>query len=230
MTAGPRRPQRRAHGDFFLACDRARQLQVGHVSAGNQQHEPNRAQQQIQRPSNVADHLLHQGHNAERQSAVWRIYLGMVLPQPRGDRIHLRLRLLHADPRPQLADDVVVLVVAILGRVGRKWQRQQHLGLLGAIERRHHFARQRERSRHHAHHFVRHAVQRDRLAQDCRVRSRNAAPMCRSSAMPLAYARAGPRQPTNRRPIAARIPSMGSRFDDTRIVPTRSGSPLPVRL
>ena len=37
--------QRRAHGHFFLSPRRAREQQVRHVRAGDQQHQPHRAQQ-----------------------------------------------------------------------------------------------------------------------------------------------------------------------------------------
>lgn len=67
----------------------------------------------------------------------------MILPQTRGNRVHLRLRLLHADARPQLADDVVVFVIAVLSRIGGHGKRQHHLGLLGPIKRGHDLARQK---------------------------------------------------------------------------------------
>ena len=41
----------------------------------------------------VADDLLLQRHDAEGQPAVRRIDVGMIAAQPRGDRVHLGLRL-----------------------------------------------------------------------------------------------------------------------------------------
>ena len=67
-------------------------------------------------------------------------------------------------------------MVAVLGGIGGERQGQQHLSLLGAVERRHHFARQRERSRHHTHHFVRHAIQRDGLAHNAGIGAITARP------------------------------------------------------
>ncbi len=171
MTRARRSSQRRTHGNFFLAGDSSRELKIGDVRAGDQQHEADGSQQEVERPPHIANDLFHQRHDAEGQSTVRRIHLGMVLPQARGNRVHLRLRLFYADTRPQLADDVVVFVIAVLGRIGGHGKRQHHLGLLGTVERGHNLARQRERSRHHADDLVRQSVERDRLAQDFRVRA-----------------------------------------------------------
>jgi hypothetical protein len=55
----------RADRDFFLASRRARQQQVRDVRAGDQQHKPDRAQQNIERQPYVAHDLFEQRHDAQ---------------------------------------------------------------------------------------------------------------------------------------------------------------------
>ena len=133
--------QRGAHCNFLLARDGARQLQVRQVHARDQQDKANRSEQQVQRAPNVAHHLLQKRHDTERQAAVGRIHFGKFMSQARRNGIHFGLCLLYGNPRLQLAQYVVVFVVAILGGVGRERKRQQYLGLLRAVQRRHHLAR-----------------------------------------------------------------------------------------
>ena len=81
--------------------------------------------------AHVADHLLLQRHDAERQAAVGRIDVGMIAPEPRGERVHLRLRLGQDDAALQLAEDVVVLAPADRRRLRPERKRQQDLRVLG---------------------------------------------------------------------------------------------------
>ena len=66
--------ERRADGDLPLPRQRPRQQQVGDVGARDQQHEgrPTPSRTSSDEP-HVADHLLLQRHDAERQAAVRRI-------------------------------------------------------------------------------------------------------------------------------------------------------------
>ena len=67
------RRARRAPRTRFCRAERARQQQVGHVGARDQQHEADGAEQDEQRPPHVADHLLVQRHDAEGEAAIRRI-------------------------------------------------------------------------------------------------------------------------------------------------------------
>ncbi len=150
QDAGAARAERRADRHLLLARHRARQQQVRHVRAGDEQDEPDRAGQHQQRRAHVADDFLLERDDVEREAAVRGIHAGMLRAQPRRDAVHLRLRPADRHARLQLADDVVVLAVADLRGVGRERQRQQDLGVLRAAERRHDVARQVEAGRENA--------------------------------------------------------------------------------
>jgi hypothetical protein len=64
------RAQRRADGQLPLARAGAHQREVGHVRAGNEQHEPDRRQGQRQRPPRVARHQLVQRRERDRPAVV----------------------------------------------------------------------------------------------------------------------------------------------------------------
>ena len=95
----------------------------------------------------------------------------MLLPQPRGDQIHLGLRRRHGHARLQRADHVVVLAVAASRRGRRQRQRQIDIAVLGDAERGQHLTRQREARLQDADDPARFAVQRDRRADDARIQS-----------------------------------------------------------
>ena len=129
--------------------------------------------------------------------------------------------------RLQLADDVVVLAVADRGGVGVERQRHDDLRVQGAAERRHHLARKVEALREHADHLVRLAVQDQRAPHGTRIAAEPAQPGAHVRGRPCRRCRASSSCGPRSRPYAARAPSIGSRFDDARIVPTRSGAPSP---
>ena len=167
----PARAHRGAHGHLALTRERSRQQQVRDIRARDQQHDPDRRQQHCQRRAHVAHHLLEQRHDRERQSAVGRVLLRMLLPQPRGDQIHLGLRRRHGHARLQRADHVIVLAVAASRRGRRQRQRQIDIAVLGDAEGWQHLAWQREARLQDADDPARLAVQRDRRADDARIQS-----------------------------------------------------------
>ena len=71
----------------------------------------------------IADYLFEERHDAECEAAIGWIDLRIFMPQMRGDGIYLGLSLLDGNTRLQLADDVVVFMIAILRRIGRHRER-----------------------------------------------------------------------------------------------------------
>ena len=212
-------------------AERPRQQQVGDVRARDEQHERDRRHQHEQRQTHAADGLFLERQHAERQPAVRRIEVGVLAAQPRRQRRPARLcACATVTPGFSVREDVVVLAVADLGGVGGERQRQDDFRVVGDAERRHHFARQRERRRQNADDLVRLAVERQRAADDVAVAAIAPHPGAVSRAAPCRSCPDGRRRRRTDRPSSGRAPSIGSRFDDTRIVPTRSGSPSPVRL
>ena len=168
--------ERGPHRHLLAPPDRARQQQVGDVRAGDQQHEADGRHQHDQRSPHVADHLLAQRHDAEREAAVRRIDVRMTGAKARRQRGHLRLRLLERRAGPELRHDVVVLAAADLRRVGSERQRQQHLRIGDDAERGQRLLAQRERRLQHAHDLCRLAVEHDRPADHGRVAAEAALP------------------------------------------------------
>ena len=160
------RAQRRADRELFLTSEGAREQQVGDVGAGDQQDEADGAEQHQQRTADVADDLLVQRHDAERQAAIGRIDVRKVAPQPGGDGVHLGLRGGGAGAGLELGENVVVLAGADGGSVRRERQRQEDLAVLGDPKRRHHLARQRESFGQHADDLERLSVERHRPSDD----------------------------------------------------------------
>ena len=147
--------------------------------------------------------------------------------KPRGDQIHFGLRRGHGHAGFQRADHVVVLAVAPFYRGRRERQRQEDVAVLGDAERRQHLAGQREARRQDADDPARLAIQRDRRADDMWIQS--VAPRPRAVAEDSGARRTGQSSSgVKRRPTTGCAPSIGSRLDETRMTPIRSGSPRPV--
>ena len=134
--------ERRAHRDLLVAVERPRQQQAGDVGARDQQHERHGADKDDDRRADVPDDLVLQGNDAEGETTVRWIDIRMLLPQPRGQCVHLCLGLRRRDPHLQLREDVVVLAAADLRCLGPERQRQQDLCVGRDAERRHDFAPQ----------------------------------------------------------------------------------------
>ena len=112
--------ERDAHRELVLPRERARQHQVGHVGARNEQDEADGPEQNPQRPPHRADYLIEQRHDVEREAAIRRVDIRKVAAQPGGQDVHLLPRRVHAHARLQPRDDVVVL-----GRPRRRRRRRQ---------------------------------------------------------------------------------------------------------
>src|SRR5262245_15742948 len=84
------RAQCRAHGEFLAPRLAARERQIGHVGAGDEQDEADRAQQQPERSANIAHHFIQQRRDEDGHLVVLDRILA---PQRGGDLIELRLRL-----------------------------------------------------------------------------------------------------------------------------------------
>src|SRR6266849_3295546 len=87
--------QRGAHGDLFLPRRAARQLEIRHVGAGNQQYKADRAHQHQQRQPNLAGELLTQRNHVDTIAAVEFFVL---LGKTASDGVHFTARPLQSDP------------------------------------------------------------------------------------------------------------------------------------
>ena len=162
-----------AHGGanrhLLLANRRARQQQVGNVATGDQQHEADGAEQHVEGEAHVADDLVDQRNDADRQTAVRRIVGRILLLHSIRDSVHLGLRAFDGDAGLERREDVVVLAVALRLRAGGQRQRKQQIDVLNPVHRRHDLFVEREVFRHHADHGEVVAVERERLADDRRI-------------------------------------------------------------
>ena len=77
--------QRRADGDLFLPCRSARQQQVRHVRAGDQQHETDRAEQHEQQRFDLPDDLVVQRRDGNVRA---RVRILVILRDAAGDLRH----------------------------------------------------------------------------------------------------------------------------------------------
>jgi len=154
-----RGPQRRPYGHLLTAIGGPRQQQVGHVHAGDQQHQRNCRQQNHQRrPQRPREPLTEPGH-ARTDSGVGR---GIRARQAAGDGVHLDLRLRQRRPRLEPRDHIQVVVVLAPVEVHpqhRVADRDEHFTAAIAAESR----------RQYSHHGVRPPVQPDDLADDARI-------------------------------------------------------------
>ena len=80
----------------------AGEKKVGHVSAGDQQNERDRAQHDQQRRTDVADDVVVQSHDS--YAGKIKVRVGILFRKPAGDGGQFRFRLLHLHARFQPAD------------------------------------------------------------------------------------------------------------------------------
>ena len=157
--------QRGPYRHFALPGGAARDQQVGHVDAPDQQHESDRAQQHEQLFRGVAHQLVLHRHQPHAQDAAVRERI--LLHQRQHRPVERRPRLIGRDAgtEPAVSEQVVLIVLrALLGRPGRG--NPQFFAGVGEIES----------LRHHADHRVRHAVEPDRLADEAGVSTEPAGP------------------------------------------------------
>jgi hypothetical protein len=165
----PRSAKRRADRQLALAGERAREQEIADVRARDQEHERHRGREHDDRRPHIADHLFVERNDRERQAAVRRIDVGMIAPQARGDRVHLRLRGVDRHAALEAPDDVVVLARASRGRRRRQRERQEDLAVLCNSKCGQHLPRQAEGRGKHARDLIRLAVQDQRLSHRARV-------------------------------------------------------------
>ena len=65
--------QRRSDGQLALTSGRSREQQVRDVDAGDQQHEKDRAEQDQQRPPDVADDFVVESNEPHADSCIHRV-------------------------------------------------------------------------------------------------------------------------------------------------------------
>jgi len=169
--------ERRAHGDFLLARQRAGQQEVRDIRACDQQHEADRSQEHQQGTRRTLPTTWSSsGTMPNVRPPLGGYSAGKSRRKPGGDGVHLGSRPRHGDARLELRDDVVVLVVAIGRGARRQRQRQEDLAVFRHTKRRQHFARQRERVGKDADHLVTLSVQVQGPSDDARVATVSARP------------------------------------------------------
>ena len=103
---GRARPERRAHGDFATASRRAREREVRHVGARDEQHEGDGAHEHEEGQAERSGHLLVQRHQHEALALVGR---GVLRREPVREPVHRGAgrgeRHLRSQPRHHLQDD-----------------------------------------------------------------------------------------------------------------------------
>ncbi len=154
--------ERSPHRELAPPPGCAHQQEVGHVGAGDEQHEPDGAEEQQEHRARPANHLLEPRHDPDAVALLLR----MGLPHGALDRLHVRARGLerHAllQPRDALELPLVPRVPALLVRQQRP---QVRVGI-GKVEA----------AGHHADDGVRQVVERDRAAHDRRIGAERAPP------------------------------------------------------
>jgi hypothetical protein len=140
----------RANGHLLLPHRRAREQKIRDVAAGDEQHQPDRAEEHVEREADVADDLVDERDDADREPAVRRIVLRVVPLHARGEDVHVGLRLLERHAGLELGEDVEVFPAPVgTGRLVER-ERQQEVDVLDAVHRRHDLLVEHEVGRHHA--------------------------------------------------------------------------------
>ncbi len=96
------RPESGADGEFPTPPGRARQQQVRHVGAGDQQHEADRSEQHEKDALDAADDVFLEGHEGDPRPLVRLRVRRLQVPR---DPVHVRAGLLRGHPRAQATDD-----------------------------------------------------------------------------------------------------------------------------
>ena len=144
----PAGAQSRPDGDLLLAPRRAREQQVRHIGAGDQQHQRHRPHQHEQGAAHVSHHLLLQADHVHAE----RLVALVLLADASGNHVDVRLRLPHRNSRLQAHQDVIVFVAPAFHGIGVQRQRQEDVHLVHWSFRRHHFRVEHESALQHAGH------------------------------------------------------------------------------
>jgi hypothetical protein len=157
-------PERAAHGQLASAARRAREQEIGHVGACDQQHEPDCPEQNQQGRPHVAHECLAQ---PERRCGRARIGVGIARCQQARDGCHLRGCLVDRDSGREPRDHVQVVRPALRRQiVFRESERRPEFGA----------GRVFEAGRHDADHGKLPAVEEHRAPEDFGVRAKVALP------------------------------------------------------
>jgi len=163
---------RNPHESSSAAPGGARQHHVADIGAGDQEDEGHRAEQYQDRALHIADHLLLQRHDADREGLVALVSLA----DAGGDEIDIGLCLPRRDAGLEVRHDVVILVAAILLSVGGKSERKQEFRLIDAGDRGHDFVIEQEFGPQYADHGELVAVEIDGAADHLRIGAKQAPP------------------------------------------------------
>ncbi len=158
--------QGHAQRDFLAAIEGARQQQVRHVGACDQQHTRDCREQGPENRPHIPNDLLQQRHHAERQAAVRGIQVRVFLPKAGRERIHFHLGGLGRDPGLEHAHEVVVLAGADGCGVGGQRQGKEQVAVGDDPQRWQHLAGEAEGLWEDADHGVWLAVDRQDLGHD----------------------------------------------------------------
>src|ERR1700733_8964790 len=94
--------QRGSNRDLLLAAESSRQCKVGHIHAGDEKNKSHGSQQNQQRRAHIADQIVMQGYDCGTPTFV---VFWVLLLQPAGDGVHLRLSLLQIDACPEAGNN-----------------------------------------------------------------------------------------------------------------------------
>ena len=164
----PRGAERGAHRDLLRPRRGAGQQQVGHVGAGDEEHEPHRAEKDEQGGPDIAGGLEAQAGDVE--TPVRRVLVGVIPLELLGEGPHLALGLRHRHPGLHPRREVEILVgAAVVGHlIGPEHDRRPDLRV--PVEE------VAEPARHDPDHLEALAVERQTSADDLRIRPEDPLP------------------------------------------------------
>ena len=152
-NAGAARAQRTAKSDLPLPRRRTREQQIGHVGAGNQQHQAHRSKQHQQGRARKRDHLMPQ---RQKLHAHVGVVFRKLLLKACGDPTELGLRSLAGDPLLQAGERDDLAIASVGPSCGANAERNPHIDPLRETITRRQFGSPRELKlgRHDTHHGV----------------------------------------------------------------------------
>jgi hypothetical protein len=163
--AHPAGPQSRTDGQFLMPTFRSHEHQVGHVRAGNQQHDADGSHHDPEHVAHVADRILLERPNVRRESELvelLRAHAGWCRPPARIRAQHpsgVGIGLGKGDAGLQSRDATVVELPEPHPAAIESKRQEKPRGLI----------QEAKCSWQHTDHFVRHAVEHDAPANDRRI-------------------------------------------------------------
>ncbi len=154
--------------DFASSSRRLAEQQGCGVATGNEKNRAHRAQQEVERETNVTHHVVL--HSGDADGAVL-IGIGILLRKTAGDGSHFGLRLCEGNARFQPSDSEVVLARATLrrrlGGYGVGWIPE--IGLIRKPEARRQYPCNRHRLSNPAHDLAKHMRISAKMALPVRI-------------------------------------------------------------